>query len=125
MDDKTLNVPDWWPDEPIPIYHAKETLEPEMIWISSVSSLSSPYYKWCKEYVKQLTDKVNLSIAQDMCASIQPHYFTIEEDKLVPIVNEWPEEIVDRFNSIGCTSFMLSVDELERLLEEQEKEINK
>ena len=24
MDDKTLNVPDWWPDEPIPVYYSKE-----------------------------------------------------------------------------------------------------
>ena len=48
MDDKTLNVPDWWPDEPIPIYHAKETLEPKQIWITSAST--NPYSMFQNQY---------------------------------------------------------------------------
>ena len=111
--------------DPIPIYHAKETLEPKMTWITREDFRHDLFTKWCKEYAWQLEDKVNQSRFRDMCATNKPYYFTIDEDGLTPMTNEWPEEIVDKFNSIGCTSFMLSVDELERLLEEQEKENNK
>ena len=94
MDNETLKVPDWWPDEPIPIYHAKETMGPEMIWISCVNSLSSPFDKCYKEYMQQLVNKTNMSMAQDMCASNKPYFFTIEEDMIVPIDNT--EQKVER-----------------------------
>lgn len=73
--------------DPIPIYHAKETLEPEMIWISSVSSLSSPFDKCYKEYMWQLIDKTNLSIAQD----IEPEKTIITMSDVIASVSKFKE----------------------------------
>lgn len=38
------------------------------------------------------------------------------------LTNEEIEKIVDEFNSIGCTSFMLPSEQIEELLEQYEKE---
>ena len=73
--------------EPIPIYHSKETLEPKQIWISSVSSLSSPFDKCYKEYMQQLIDKTNLSIVQD----IEPEQTIITMSDVIDSVSELKE----------------------------------
>lgn len=35
-----------------------------------------------------------------------------------------PEEVVDKFNSTGCTSFIMSGDEIARLIEKEKKDVS-
>lgn len=121
MNDKTLNVPSWWPDEPIPVYHSKETLEPRHIWISTAGIHNDTLSLLMKEYAQYL-DKINQDVSRDLCERAPKYYFTIDEDGLTPMTNEWPDEVVDKFNSIGCTSFVLTLEELEQLLEQTAEE---
>lgn len=112
MDDKTLNVPEWWPDEPIPIFNLPATFDTNKILFSSADWRKDQFTKWCKEYAAQLDNEINQSRYRELCETIPTYYVTL------------PDDIVDKFNSIGCTSFVLTADELERLLENKQKENN-
>ena len=77
-------------EKPIPVYHAKDELEPEQICISTAGTKDRPFDKLIEEY-RQL-------------------------------INETDEELIDKFNSIGCTSFILPSEQIKSLIELYEKE---
>ena len=111
-------------DEPMAVFGPPQDSAPKQIYISS-ASISNTTYDWLvKEYRKRL-DRVNQIRASDMCAQVPTYNFTIDEDGLTPTANEWPDEIVDKWNSIGCTSFMLTPEQIEQLLEQYDKENTK
>lgn len=90
MDKDTLNISRWWPDNPIPIYHSKDELEPNQIFISTAGAHSDTYNRLMSEYNK--------------------------------LINATADEIIDQLNSIGCTSFMLTPEQIEQLMEQYEGE---
>ena len=118
-------------DDPIPIYHSKEEPEPKRIYISTVGIYDTPYYQMYKEYLDRLTYQYS--------CTVPTYYIKLSEDfecglraKVPSLYNDvmtengltfmTNEEIVDKFNSIGYTSFMLTPEQIEQLLEQNTKE---
>ena len=118
-------------DDPIPVYHSKEKLEPKQIYISTADIYNTPYYQMYEEYLGHLAYqyscrpstyyiKVSENFERGLRAKISSLYNdVITEDGLTFMTNE---EIADKFNSIGCTSFMLTPEQIEKLTEQHDKE---
>lgn len=76
MDWKKLNEtidPRWHEiDNPIPVYHSKEKLEPKQIYISIAGIYDTPYYQMCKEYMDHL--------AYERSCRVTPIYLKVSEE---------------------------------------------
>ena len=172
-------------DDPIPVYHLKEKLEPKQIYISTAGTYGTPYYQMYKEYLDRLTYErscsppkpIRLKLSEELVQYLKEYYqpdiscstddmpegvsgywmgmpfsvidtlkdklyefeFKTEQEKqkferglrakIPSLYNDvmtedgltlmTNEEIVDKF---GCTSFMLTPEQIKQLLEQNTKE---
>ena len=77
--------------------------------------------KWTKLPTPEcLTQDPNLVyvVPGDKCSKI---WFKGEECRIEGVT---VQEVIDKFNAIGCTSFQLSKEEIEKMIEEFKKENN-
>lgn len=103
-------------EKPIPVYHSKDELEPKQIYISTAGTCSSPFDKLIEEYKQQLNSTENQTSQRGLRAKLPLYNDVVTKDGLTLMTNE---EIADKFNSIGCTSFMLTPEHIEELLDKE------
>lgn len=109
-------------EKPIPVYHSKDELEPKQIYISTVGICSSPFDKLIEEYKQQLNLTENQTCPRGLRAKLPLYNDVMTQDGLMLMTNEEIEKIVDKFNSIGCMSFLIPSEQINQLIEQFEKE---
>ena len=120
-------------DDPIPVYHSKEKLEPKQIYISTAGSYDTPYYQMYKEYMDRLAYQYSctvptyyIKLSEDfergLRAKVPSLYNDVmTEDGLTLMTNGHVEELAKK---ITATSIVKNLDELEELIEQKYKENN-
>ena len=72
-----------------------------------------------EEYKQQLNLAETQTLQRGLRAKLPLYNDVMTKDGLMLMTNE---EILDKFNSIGCTSFMLTPEQVQQLLDQYEME---